>query len=232
PVNFKEKNFENDPNYNEKCEVLDGPVINVSNSNDIHANNDPKNWPSKKKWFILSIVVVSGMLSPIASTILYPAMLTLRQELNTTEIVVNSLISMFIFCMGIANYELLAGLKRAIENSSPIVWAAYSDEFATRRKVYLASLMVFIISTIICAVAKSIWLLMIMRAIQACGSSAVLSIGAGIISDIYDPIERGNAYGIFYLAYWIGPFLGPMCGGYLTEFLGWRWMFWFLAIYG
>ncbi|CAG8779604.1 4037_t:CDS:1, partial [Cetraspora pellucida] len=67
----------------------------------------------------------------------------------------------------------------------PIVWAAYSDKFATRRKVYLASIMVFIISTIACAVSTNIWLLLIMRAIQACGSSAVLSIGSGIISDIY-----------------------------------------------
>ncbi|RIB22983.1 major facilitator superfamily domain-containing protein [Gigaspora rosea] len=125
-------------------------------------------------------------------------------------------VSMFIYCMGIA----------------PIVWAAYSDEFATRRKVYLVSITVFIISTIICAVARNIWLLFVMRVVQACGSSAVLSIGAGIISDIYVSTERGHAYGLFYLAYWFGPFLGPMCGGYLTEYLGWRWMFWFLAIYG
>ncbi|CAG8593950.1 22889_t:CDS:2 [Gigaspora margarita] len=71
-----------------------------------------------------------------------------------------------------------------------------------------------------------------MRAVQACGSSAVLSIGAAIISDIYVSTERGHAYGLFYLAYWLGPFIGPMCGGYLTEYFGWRWMFWFLAIYG
>ncbi|CAG8609596.1 15859_t:CDS:2 [Dentiscutata erythropus] len=207
PVNFdSEKKIETEPNYKEKCEVHPQSMTAISDSNESYAtvtNDDPKNWPSTKKWWILFVVIVSGMLSPIASTILYPAIITLRQELNTTEIVVNSL-----------------------------VWAAYSDEFATRRKVYLASIMLFIVSTTICAVSRTIWLLLIMRAIQACGSSAVLSIGAGIISDIYISTERGHAYGLFYLAYWIGPFLGPMCGGYLTEYFGWRWMFWFLAIYG
>ncbi|CAG8721254.1 15462_t:CDS:2, partial [Gigaspora rosea] len=207
PVNFEnEKKIENEQNYKGKCDVFPESTATKSDSNDSYAivtNDDPKNWPSAKKRCILFIVIVSGMLSPIASTILYSAIIKLRQELHTTEIVINSL-----------------------------VWAAYSDEFATRRKVYLVSITVFIISTIICAVARNIWLLFVMRVVQACGSSAVLSIGAGIISDIYVSTERGHAYGLFYLAYWFGPFLGPMCGGYLTEYLGWRWMFWFLAIYG
>ncbi|KAF0472158.1 MFS general substrate transporter [Gigaspora margarita] len=215
-----EKKIENvQQEYKEKCDVLIEYKEAISDSNDSYAivtNDDPKNWPTTKKWWILFIVIVSGMLSPVTSTILYPALIILQQELQTSETVVNSLVSIFIYCMGIA----------------PIVWAAYSDEFATRRKVYLASMMVFNISTIICAISKNIWLLLIMRAVQACGSSAVLSIGSAIISDIYVSTERGHAYGLFYLAYWLGPFIGPMCGGYLTEYFGWRWMFWFLAIYG
>ncbi|CAG8462774.1 31179_t:CDS:2 [Gigaspora margarita] len=111
---------------------------------------------------------------------------------------------------------------------APIVWAAYSDEFATRRKVYLVSITVFIISTIICAVAGNIWLLLVMRVVQACGLSAVLSIGAGIISDIYVSTKRGHAYGLFYLAYWFGPFLGS---DYPYRVSRLEMMFWFLAIY-
>ncbi|KAF0370102.1 MFS general substrate transporter [Gigaspora margarita] len=215
-----EKKIENEQqDYKEKCDVLTEYKNVISDSNDSYAivtNDDPKNWPTTKKWRILFIVIVSGLLAHVTSTILYPALILLQQELQTSEIVVNSLVAIFIYCMGIA----------------PIVWAAYSDAFATRRKVSLASMMVFIISTIICAISKNIWLLLIMRAVQACGSSAVLSIGSAIISDIYVPTERGQAYGLFFLAYWFGPFIGRMCGGYLTEYFGWRWMFWFLAIYG
>ncbi|CAG8566031.1 1690_t:CDS:2 [Gigaspora rosea] len=207
PVIFEnEKKIETEQNYKEKSDVHSESMVAISDSTDSYAtmpDDDPKNWPTTKKWWILFVVIVSGMLSPVASTILYPALIILQQELQTSETVINSL-----------------------------VWAAYSDEFATRRKVYLASMMVFIISTIICAISKNIWLLLIMRAVQACGSSAVLSIGSAIISDIYVSTERGHAYGLFYLAYWLGPFIGPMCGGYLTEYFGWRWMFWFLAIYG
>ncbi|KAF0508671.1 MFS general substrate transporter [Gigaspora margarita] len=96
PVNFEnEKQIENEQNYKGKFEVLSESMFIMSDSNDSYAttvtNDDPKNWSTAKKWWILFVVIVSGMLSPIASTILYPAIITLRQELHISETVVNSL---------------------------------------------------------------------------------------------------------------------------------------------
>ncbi|RIB09459.1 major facilitator superfamily domain-containing protein [Gigaspora rosea] len=129
---------------------------------------------------------------------------------------VNSLVSVILFFAGIA----------------PIAWAAYSDRFATRREVYLLSILVFIIPTILCSLAKKFWQLMILCAIQSCGSSALISISAGIISDIYFSTERGSAFGIFYLAFWLVNFIASMSGGYIIQYLNWQWMFYTLAIYG
>ncbi|KAF0432782.1 MFS general substrate transporter [Gigaspora margarita] len=112
---------------------------------------------------------------------------------------------------------------------APIVWAAYSDEFATRRKVYLVSITVFIISTIICAVAGNIWLLLVMRVVQACGLSAVLSIGAGIISDIYVSIESRIRFILFGLLVWPISRSNVWWLPYRVSRL--EMMFWFLAIY-
>ncbi|CAJ0633812.1 10517_t:CDS:2 [Entrophospora sp. SA101] len=70
------------------------------------------------------------------------------------------------------------------------------------------------------------------RGLQSFGASAMLSIGAGVIGDLYTTYERGTAYGFFYMAYWTGPLLGPMIGGYFTEYTSWRWIFWFLTILG
>ncbi|CAG8806941.1 8893_t:CDS:2, partial [Dentiscutata erythropus] len=72
----------------------------------------------------------------------------------------------------------------------------------------------------------------IMRSFQAFGGSAVLSIGAGTISGIFIPTERGRAFGWFYLGPLIGPAIGPTIGGYITQYLGWKFIFWFLSIYG
>ncbi|CAG8533238.1 20137_t:CDS:2, partial [Gigaspora rosea] len=77
-----------------KSDVLSESMVTISDSTDSYAtipDDDPKNWPTTKKWRILFVVIVSGMLSPVASTILYPALITLQQELQTSETVVNSL---------------------------------------------------------------------------------------------------------------------------------------------
>ncbi|CAG8719524.1 13784_t:CDS:2, partial [Racocetra persica] len=99
------------------------------------------------------------------------------------------------------------------------VWAACSDELATRKKVFLASFLVLVSASVACAVATNIWLLTAMRAIQSCGSFAAFPLGAGVISDIYDPLERGRAFGIFYFVHWIG-YLGTILGGFIAQYLG------------
>jgi MFS family permease len=74
--------------------------------------------------------------------------------------------------------------------AQPLGWAAYSDAFYTRRNVYLASFIMYIAGTIICAVSKNIWLLLVMRSVQACSASAVLwyaSLIAFILIDYSNP---------------------------------------------
>lgn len=62
-----------------------------------------------------------------------------------------------------------------------------------------------------------------MRILQAIGSSAVLAIGAGSLSDIYDTHERGAKLGIYYAIPLLGPSVGPLLGGALSESAaGWR----------
>ncbi|CAG8689739.1 6943_t:CDS:2 [Funneliformis caledonium] len=166
---------------------------------------DPKSWPRRKKYLILFIVALAGMMAPMSSTIIYPAIAELENDLNTSETLANGMIGVFIFFMGIA----------------PLAWASYSDAFETRRNVYLASFILYIVGSVMCAMSKNIWLLLTMRAIQACGASSVQSIGAGSISDIF------HVFGPL-----IGPVIGPVFGGYLADSFGWRWIFWFLTILG
>ncbi|RIA82508.1 major facilitator superfamily domain-containing protein [Glomus cerebriforme] len=178
--------------------------------------NDPKNWTDLRKRTILIIVSIAGMLSPIANTIFFPAILTVREEMHTTEPLINTVVAIFVYLMGIA----------------PLFWASYSDLRETRRKVYLTASTMFVTSAFLCTFVTNVWWLMILRAIQAIGSSAVLCIGAGTLSDIYIPTELGTAYGLFYLGFFVGPLIGPLIGGYLTQYIHWRAIFWFLTIYG
>ncbi|CAG8484059.1 4915_t:CDS:2 [Acaulospora morrowiae] len=178
--------------------------------------DDPRNWSKRKKNSVIFIIAIAAMLTPLSTTILIPALLEVCNDLHATEIHANGLIAVFILFSGIA----------------PLGWASYSDAKAQRRKAYLASLVLFQIVTIICGFTNNIYILIVMRALQACGSSAAQSVGAGCISDIFDRDKRGRAYGIFYVGPLMGPLIGPIIGGYLTQYLGWRWIFWFLAVFG
>ncbi|CAG8773380.1 2229_t:CDS:2, partial [Dentiscutata erythropus] len=194
-----------------KNEANDSTIVNGNNNID-----DPRNWSSKKKWLILTIATLTGISMPIAVTITIPTLVVVQEEFNASILTIDAFGSVYTIFLGIG----------------PIVFAAYSDEFATRKKVYIASLLVFILASVVCAIATNIWLLIIMRAVQACGNSAVLPLGAGIISDIYFPLERGRAFGLFYFIFWLGPTLGPIFGGFITQYLSWRWNFWLLTIFG
>lgn len=63
-----------------------------------------------------------------------------------------------------------------------------------------------------------------------CRSAAVYTIGASTLADIYEPAERGSKIGLFYAVPLIGPSLGVVLGGALTQCFNWRAIFWFLAI--
>ncbi|CAG8803604.1 17718_t:CDS:2, partial [Gigaspora margarita] len=178
----------------EKCEQS-FPKIEVANGN---LNiDDPRNWPSKKKWLVLAIITIAGMSHPIATIIQFPALVVMRNEFNASNLAINTFGSSSTFFLGIG----------------AIFFAAYSDELATRKKVYITSFIIFILTSVVCAIATNIWLLIILRSIQACCNSAMLPLSAGVISDIYNPHAT-------------------MFGGFIAQYLGWRWIFWILAIFG
>ncbi|CAG8788990.1 15021_t:CDS:2, partial [Cetraspora pellucida] len=191
----------NDPSleYEKNDPSLEYAKSEKSGQENTTSLSDPINWPKRKKHFILFIIAVTGLIAPISSTILLPAVIKIGSDLNTSQ---------------------------------PLGWASYSDVRETRRRVYLVSLAIYVVAGIICAISNNIWLLLVMRSLQACGGSSVHSIGAGTISDVFINTERGRAFGWFYLGPLIGPILGPVIGGYITQYLGWRFIFLFLSLYG
>ncbi|RIB04024.1 major facilitator superfamily domain-containing protein, partial [Gigaspora rosea] len=140
----------------------------------------------------------------------------MQKEFNASNLIIDAFGNAYTFFLGVGS----------------VVFGAYSDKLATRKKVYVTSFLVFILAAVVCAIAKNIWLLVVMRSIQAFANSAILPLCAGVISDIYIPIERGGAFGAFYFIFWFGPFIGPSFGGFIAQYLGWRWIFWILAIFG
>ena len=82
------------------------------------------------------------------------------------------------------------------------------------------------------ALAKNPETLFITRFISGVCASAPLTNSGGLIADIFGPVERGFSMSLFSASVFVGPVMGPIIGGFVTEsYLGWRWVFWIMLIF-
>ncbi|CEL56102.1 putative transporter AQR1 OS=Saccharomyces cerevisiae (strain ATCC 204508 / S288c) GN=AQR1 PE=1 SV=1 [Rhizoctonia solani AG-1 IB] len=172
-------------------------------------------YTNREKWYMVGMAALAGLFSPLASSVYFPAIPTMADAFNKSIELINLTVTMYMVFQGI----------------SPMLWGGLADRFG-RRPVYLACLSLLLLSCVGLALVptNAYWLLMVLRCFQAAGSASMIALGAGVISDIATPAERGGFMGLFTLGPMIGPCIGPIIGGLLSGGLGWRSMFWFLTI--
>jgi EmrB/QacA subfamily drug resistance transporter len=95
-----------------------------------------------------------------------------------------------------------------------------------RRSVLRICLGVFIIGSVLCALAPSMILLIFARAVQGVGGGGLMIMAQTIIGDVVSPRERGRYAGYFSIVWGSSSVLGPTIGGLVTEQVGWPWIFW------
>ncbi len=94
-----------------------------------------------------------------------------------------------------------------------------------RKKIFFIGNIIIAVSSILCGLSPSGAMLIGFRALQGIGSAMVFGTGVAIITSVYPPKERGKAIGISVTAVYIGLSLAPFLGGILTQYLGWRSIF-------
>ena len=99
-----------------------------------------------------------------------------------------------------------------------------------KKKIYLTGIVIFTISNILCAFSNSINSLIAYRVIQGISSSMIFSTSMAILISVYPPPERGKALGMTVASTYTGLSIGPFLGGMLTQYIGWRSIFWFAFI--
>ena len=112
----------------------------------------------------------------------------------------------------------------------PLYWS-YASEQLGRRVVYLACLTTCVIFSALSAIATSVSMLIVMRVLAAGASTAVTPTGAGVVSDIWEVKEKGQAMSVYYVGILLGPALGPVIGGALVQRWNWRATQWFQTVY-
>ena len=94
-----------------------------------------------------------------------------------------------------------------------------------RRRVYLLGTAIFVIASLGAGLSGTLWLLIIMRALQGIGAGMVQGCGMGMMLAAFPDSERGKALGMHLSVVGLGAIAGPAMGGFLVAWLGWQSVF-------
>ncbi|WP_161880313.1 MDR family MFS transporter [Deinococcus alpinitundrae] len=114
------------------------------------------------------------------------------------------------------------------------IYGKLSDIYG-RKPVLLFGIVIFLIGSALCGMAGEPWFgnlfgggmmqLIIFRGLQGFGAAALTSVAFSIIADIFAPAERARYQGLFGAVFGISSVIGPLLGGFLTDQISWRWVF-------
>jgi EmrB/QacA subfamily drug resistance transporter len=104
------------------------------------------------------------------------------------------------------------------------IYGKLSDTYG-RKPFFLAGITVFMIGAVLCGMAQDMNQLIAFRALQGLGAGAIIPIAIAIVGDIFPPSERGKWQGALFATFGLATVVGPTLGGFLTDSLGWRWIF-------
>ena len=125
---------------------------------------------------------------------------------------------------GVEHYSWIATATMLVSAVSVPVIGKLSDLYG-RRWFYLGGLGVFMVGSILAGLSQGFWFLVFARAVQGLGMGALMPLSQTIIGDIIPPRQRGKYQGIMGAVFGVTSIAGPLIGGFVTDHLGWRWLF-------
>lgn len=171
---------------------------------------DARDYPMQFKAFIVMVIAFAAVIGPMGTSIVFPAIDDMIDDLHTTTMMVNVSVGIYLLALGIF----------------PLWWSSYSERHG-RRTVYVASFTLYIGFAIGAALSPSIQSLIVFRVLTGACSASVQAVGAGTISDLFPPEVRGRAMGYFYLGTLSSPLVSPIIGSLLLISWDWRSTQWF-----
>lgn len=110
-----------------------------------------------------------------------------------------------------------------------LIFGKLSDLWG-RKKVFVTGTSIFLVANLLAASASTGWLLIASRALAGIGAAMFFSNNMAILASVFEPDQRGKVLGAMVALAYLGTSLGPVIGGALTEFLGWRSVFLSVAL--
>ena len=126
---------------------------------------------------------------------------------------------------GVAHLSWVVSAYLLTTTATTPIYGKLSDQLG-RRAVLAPALLVFLAACVVCAMADSVLMLTLGRALQGLGGGALAAVSQAAVADVVPPRERGRYQGWFASTWAFASIAGPVAGGFVTTHLSWRWIFW------
>jgi EmrB/QacA subfamily drug resistance transporter len=157
---------------------------------------------------IVAGIMLAMFLSALEQTIVAPALPAIGKSLGNVDDL----------------SWIITAYLLALTATTPL-FGKLSDIYG-RRAVLLLAIGIFVIGSVACALAPTIWVLILSRGLQGIGGGGLLPIAQTIIADLLSPRERPVVQGRTSIMFMTASILGPVLGGLLTDHLHWSFIFW------
>src|SRR5688500_18518122 len=125
---------------------------------------------------------------------------------------------------GLAHYSWVFSAYLLTSTASVPIWGRLSDLYG-RRRMYLIAVAIFLVGSVACGAATDMVQLIVARAAQGLGAGGIIPLTMTIIGELYTLTERPRTQALFSGVWGAASVLGPLAGGYITDALSWRWVF-------
>ncbi|KAK8122660.1 MFS transporter [Apiospora sp. TS-2023a] len=169
--------------------------------------SNPMNWSQLRKWFITAIVTMSVFIVTLTSSAYSSSAQERIPEFN---------ISRTVFILGVSLFVLGFAI-------GPAVWGPLSELYGKKPQwiVSHVAMVAFIGGS---AGSKNIETLLVLRLLGGIFGASPLVNSGGAIADLFPPAQRGLAMTLYCVAPFLGPMLGPVVSGFVSDSIGWRWV--------
>jgi MFS transporter, DHA1 family, multidrug resistance protein len=162
-----------------------------------------------------AILIAISTVGPLALNIFMPSMPGLQAEFGVTYGVVQ--LTLTLYLIGMAACQL--------------VYGPLSDRVG-RRPMLLGGLVLFVLASLMAALAPSIEVLIAARLLQAMGGAAGIVLARAMVRDVFDRETSASVISYITMAFVVAPMVAPALGGLIDGYFGWRGDFWLLAVFG
>jgi EmrB/QacA subfamily drug resistance transporter len=162
----------------------------------------------RKTMVVASVVLLGAIMSILDTTVINVAIARLAIDFDASLTTIQWVVT---------------GYTLALSAVIPVTgWAA--DRFGTKR-IYLSSLVLFLLGSMLCALAWSAGSLIAFRVLQGVGGGMIMPAVMTILTKEAGPHRMGRVMGILGVPMLLAPILGPILGGWLVDDVSWRWIF-------